>query len=136
MYKRTDIYNRRSPIMPRPFQDRPGALHQSWRQTLFQINIKSAERTTNGLLCTYTRRRRRFWTELRSGNIYHDRRGPRGRLPRPISSLSLFLFLLLQQCLFEAPETRRIIPADHILRARHLRLRDHKGNCEHTIFLI
>lgn len=86
------IYSRNSPIMPPPFQNRSGELHQSWRQTLFQINIKSAERTTNGFLCTYTRRRRRrrrFWTELRSGNIYHARRDPRGRLPRPTSSLSL-----------------------------------------------
>jgi len=80
--------------MPPLFRDRPGALHQSWRQTLFQINIKSAERTTNGLLCTYTRRRRRrFWTELRFGNIYHAQQDPRGRLPRPTSSLSLSLFV-------------------------------------------
>lgn len=50
--------------------------------------------------------------------------------------LSLPFYSLSQQCPLEAPETRRVIPADHILHARHLRLRDHKGNCEHTIFLI
>lgn len=135
--ERPDIYNRRSPIMLQPFRERPGALHQSWRQTLFQINIKSAERTTNGFLCTRRHRRRwwrrRSWTELRSGNIYHARRDPRERLSRPTSSVPP----LLQQRPPEAPETSRIIPADHILRERrHLRLRDHKGNCVHTIFLI
>jgi len=36
---------------------------------------------------------------------------------------------------FGAPETPYYICRSHTSRA-HLRLRDHKGNCEHTIFLI
>jgi len=79
------------------YQDRGRALHQSWRQTLFQINITSAKWTTNGL----SRFARPDTSSLslshrvpdqitRAGYIYHARRGLAGstNIPPTIEHVS------------------------------------------------